>query len=299
MNYITEVIVLDKEFPFRIGYGGGFSLQSIEENKAYMHNHQCLEINFCVSGEGQYTINKEDYPIEKDDLFIINNMEYHMARNISGDLQLMVIIFNPELVLAGSSDYQYIRAFYEWKNGFNHRLPGSIFATEEIKGILYAIQAEWDNQAEGWHLMVKSFLLMLLALIYRQFQNAQGYSQKAKDFQNAYLKLAPAVSYMETHFKENIPLGVLAREAHMSVNYFSSLFSQTMGSTVSEYLSHIRLKNACTLLLTTQNSILSIALESGFENISYFNRVFRKAFGMSPGAYRKSTSVSTSVISPD
>lgn len=288
MNYITDVILLDKDFPFFIWYGKGFSPQDEINNKAYMHNHHCLEINFCVAGSGQYTIADETYPIEKDDIFIINNLEYHMARNISGDLQLMVIVFNPELILAGSKDYQYIRAFYEWKNGFKHRLAGEVFATEEIKGILYSIQAEWNTQSAGWQLMVKSFLLMLLALIYRQFEITEGYSEKIQSFQNAYMKLVPAMAYMEAHYKENIPLSLLAKEVHMSTNYFSSFFSQTMDCTVSEYLIQLRLRNACTLLTTTGNSILSIALESGFDNISYFNRVFRKAFGVSPGVYRKS-----------
>ena len=104
---------------------------------------------------------------------------------------------------------------------------------------------------------------------------------------NGFTKMAPAIRYMEEHYKENIPLAVLAGEAHMSVNYFSSYFSQTMDCTVSEYLIRLRLKNACALLSTTDKSILSIAMESGFDNISYFNRVFRKAFGVTPKQYRK------------
>lgn len=287
MDYITEIILLDKEFPFFVGYGGGFSYQDEKDDKVYMHNHHCLEINFCVAGNGQYIITDESYPILKDDIFIINNMEYHMARNLSGNLKLMVIGFNPELILAGSADYQYIRAFYEWKTGFKHRLPGQIFATDKIKKILYAIQTEWDSQAAGWRLMVKSLLLMLLSLIYRQFETTEGYSEEIHHFQSAYMKLVPAMAYMEIHFKENISLSVLAKEAHMSVNYFSSLFSKTMNCTVSDYLIRMRLRNACMLLLTTEDSILSVALESGFANISYFNRVFRKTFGVSPREYRK------------
>lgn len=290
MDYITEVLWLDKEIPFAIYNGKGFSYRDEEENKVYMHNHHSLEINFCVSGEGQYTITDENYPILKDDIFIINNLEYHMARDVSGDLQLMVIVFDPELILEGSNDYQYVRAFYEWKTGFKHRLPGDVFATEEIKEILKSIQTEWDTKAVGWRLVVKPLLLLLLALLYRQFESIEGYSEKVRNFHGNYIKLSPAIRYMEEHYKENIPLSVLAKEVHMSVNYFSSYFSGTMNCTVSEYLIHMRLKNACTLLTTTENSILSIALESGFENISYFNRVFRKSFGVSPGEYRKSKS---------
>lgn len=286
MNYITEVLLLDKDFPFAIYNGIGFSAEAEKENKCYMHNHRSLEINFCLSGDGEYIITDDRYPIHKDDLFIINNLEYHMARNLSNDMHLMVIVFDPELILAGSSDYQYVRAFYEWKTGFKHRLPGEFFATEEIKSILQSIQTEWDKQAVGWRLVVKSLLMMLLALIYRKFETSEGYSEQIRRFQSSYEKLAPAIQYMEEHFTENIPLAILAQEVHMSTNYFSSYFSQTMNTTVSEYLIHMRLTHACSLLMTSSKSILSIALESGFDNISYFNRVFRKIYGVSPGKYR-------------
>ncbi len=287
MEYITDIFLPDKDFPFAIQYGSGFSAEDEKNQTAYMHNHHCLEINFCLSGNGQYIITDDTYPICRDDIFIINNSEYHMALNRSGDMRLMVIIFDPELILAGSDDYQYIRAFFEWKDGFKHRLPGEIFATEEMKGILKSIETEWETKAVGWRLVMKSLLLMLLALIYRRFEKTEGCSEKIQRFQNNYIKLSPAIRYIEEHFKESIPLSVLAREVHMSETYFSSLFSQTINCTVSEYLMRMRLKNACVLLSTTGQSIISIAMESGFRNISYFNRAFCKAFGISPSEYRK------------
>lgn len=210
-----------------------------------------------------------------------------MALNRSGDMHLMVIVFDPELILTESEDYQYIRAFFEWKTGFKHRLPGELFATEEMKDILKSIKNEWDTKAVGWRLVMKSLLLMLLALIYRRFEETEGGSEKIQHFQNNYIKLSPAIKYIEEHFREIIPLSVLAQEVHMSETYFSSLFSQTMNCTVSEYLMRKRLKNACVLLNTSGQSITSIAMESGFRNISYFNRVFFKTFGISPGEYRK------------
>lgn len=287
MNYRTEVLWLDQDFPFFIGNGGGFSARDKKDGKAYMHNHYCLEINFCMKGTGEYLIDGECCPICSEDIFIINNMEYHMARNLSGDLDLMVLVFQPELILAGSSDYQYIRAFYEWKPGFKHRLPGEVFATDEIREILLDIQEEWNARKAGWRLMVKSRLLMVLDLIYRRFEAVEGYEKEFFRFQSGYMKLLPAVSYMEEHYAESISLSVLAQEAHMSKNYFSSLFSEIMNCTVSEYLLRMRLRNACTRLITGEGSILTAAMESGFGNISYFNRVFRRMYGISPGEYRK------------
>lgn len=287
MEYITDTFLPDKDFPFAIFDGEGFSAEDEKNGRTYMHNHHCLEINFCLSGHGEYLITDESYPICPDDIFIINNLEYHMAKNRSGDLNLMVIVFDPELIFSGSGDYQYIRAFFEWKAGFKHRLPGELFATQDMKNILTALRNECSTQAVGWQAVVKSLLLMLLALLYRRFEQTAGGSEQIRQFQNNYIKLSPAIRYTEEHYKENVPLAVLAREVHMSAAYFSSFFSQTMNCTVSEYLMRMRLKNACMLLRTTGQSITSIAMESGFRNISYFNRAFCKAFGISPSEYRK------------
>ena len=74
MEYITERLWLDTEIPFALYRGTGFSCQDVENGKVYMHNHHSLEINFCLSGEGEYTIINETYPILKNDIFIINNL---------------------------------------------------------------------------------------------------------------------------------------------------------------------------------------------------------------------------------
>lgn len=287
MEYITESIYMEKEFPFAVYKGRGFTPEDERLQKAYMHNHHCLEINLCLSGEGQYYITDDIYPVQKDDIFIINNLEYHMTRNCTDDLQLMVIVFDPQLILAGSSDYQYIRAFFEWKSGFKHRLSADTPVSPDMMEILKTIQREWDAQATGWRLVVKSLLLMLLALLYRQFEEASGYTERIQKFQSDYIKLAPAIRYMEENFMNKISLQELAEKTNMNMNYLSALFSKTMGCTVFEYLIQLRLRHACMLLNTTNQSIMSVALESGFGNSSYFNRVFHKAFGLAPKEYRK------------
>lgn len=112
----TEIIELDKDFPFTIFHGKGFA----SEKEAYSHNHFCLEINYVDADGGTYYIGAEKYPIKKGDVFIINNYEYHYAINESGRMELFVIVFNPDFVWNSEQiDYQYINFFYEWKDGLN------------------------------------------------------------------------------------------------------------------------------------------------------------------------------------
>ena len=96
--------------------------------------------------------------------------------------------------------------------------------------------------------------------------------------------MVDAVNYIDRNFKENISLEQLAEMVHMNQNYFSSYFRNVMNCSVSTYIICRRLKNACLLLATTDNSIIEVAAASGFENVPYFNRTL----GMTPGEYRSS-----------
>ena len=63
-------------------------------------------------------------------------------------------------------------------------------------------------------------------------------------------------------------------------------FKKVMGTSFIDYLNEYRLSMASRLLLTTSDNILEIAAECGYDNLSYFNRLFKKKFGVTPSAYR-------------
>ena len=92
MDYRTDVLHIDKQFPFAVYHGVGYTLEEFEKGKTHMHRHQSLEINYCLSGHGWYDIGEQSYEINKGDLFIINDLEYHQAVNKSGEMQLLIIV---------------------------------------------------------------------------------------------------------------------------------------------------------------------------------------------------------------
>ena len=101
MNYRTAMLHIDPQFPFAIYRGSGYTLDQYQNGQSWMHKHHCLEINYVLNGHGRYEIGDQIYPIEKGNLFIINDLEYHQAINESGDMQLLVIVFDSEMVLSG------------------------------------------------------------------------------------------------------------------------------------------------------------------------------------------------------
>ena len=95
-----------------------------------------------------------------------------------------------------------------------------------------------------------------------------------------------AIDYMEENFRESLTLSEVARIAFLSPAYFSHVFREATSKCFTHYLQQIRIREAKRLLRQTDRSVTEIALDSGFNNLSHFNRVFRKLEGRSPTQYR-------------
>jgi len=96
-----------------------------------------------------------------------------------------------------------------------------------------------------------------------------------------------AVRYLLANFREEVRLEQLLSATGLSKSTFSRRFRRHAGRTVSEFLQEVRLEAACRDLVGTTRSIGEIAHASGFSEISFFNRLFRRARGCTPGAFRR------------
>jgi len=96
---------------------------------------------------------------------------------------------------------------------------------------------------------------------------------------------------MGAHYADHMKLGELAHRAAMSPSYFSYMFKVLMGQPYTQYLNEIRIRKALDLLRLSGLSVMEIAYETGFNNVSHFNRMFRKATGISPLAYRRQSRI--------
>jgi AraC family transcriptional regulator len=101
-----------------------------------------------------------------------------------------------------------------------------------------------------------------------------------------------AVALIEANFTSSLSRKEMARAAGMSVSYFSKLFTGYLGLSPHHYLVRCRLRYARKLLLTLEKelSIVEVACESGFADQAHFSRHFRRAYGVSPLAFRRTAS---------
>lgn len=99
--------------------------------------------------------------------------------------------------------------------------------------------------------------------------------------------IEPALKYIKNNFNRDIKLEYLSELCQISPNYFCSLFSKTCHMSFTSYIRDLRLKQACYLLKTTAQTVVSIAVETGYADSGYFNKLFKKKYGCTPAQYRK------------
>ena len=102
-----------------------------------------------------------------------------------------------------------------------------------------------------------------------------------------------AVSYILAHYREPIRLEALLRLSGMSRATFARQFQRHAGKPFSTFLNQVRLQAVCRALLESAEPVSAIAFSHGFNQLSFFNRLFQREFRVSPSAYRASHSHST------
>lgn len=102
-------------------------------------------------------------------------------------------------------------------------------------------------------------------------------------------EIQKSMDFLQQHFQSPLTLAELSKKAGFSESYFCHSFKRCTGYTPFEYLNRLRIVKSCELLTQTNKKITEIASLCGFNNISYFNRIFCKKVGVSPSRYRNSS----------
>ena len=100
-------------------------------------------------------------------------------------------------------------------------------------------------------------------------------------------QIQPAIEFIESNYSNQISLADIAHAAHLSISRLAHLFKEQLGMTMVDYISQTRIEKARQLLLYTSKTAAEVCFEVGYNNKSYFTRIFRKYTSLTPQQFRK------------
>lgn len=261
----------------------------------YVHWHQEFEFLVLTEGKVLFTIEDREYVMNPGDIVFINSNYLHMAKNICGGVcSFYAIDFSYHVLnedIHSIFSKKFIRPILNDKYVFPEFMPVSEDEykcwQKDIRNYLHEIGECPEHELEPFELMIRSRILAIWDILDKNCVRAQ----KDNDIESRYSeRLEPVISYIKENYAYEITLGELAAILPMSEGQFSRVFKQTMKLSPIQYLMRYRILQSCKLLQDTEKKIGEIANLSGFNNISYFNRVFLNTIGCTPKEYRENSS---------
>jgi len=243
----------------RNGYGERF----VADNMESFHNHDVTIVGHCIP---HYMKSAPEY--EKGDT----------SMRVNG----VIIQFEEDFMshaINNYADLSHIKNLLEdSKRGVNFPFPESVEIISSIEQL--------PNSKGTMRIINLLHLLDLMA----NFKNKR-YLGSMHFCQTISLQKSPRmekiITFITNHYKEQIDLNEISSIAAMSASSFCRFFKEKSGKTLTEFILDLRIGYACKLLIEDKLDIVQICLESGFNSITHFNRIFKRKTGVTPTEYKK------------
>lgn len=138
----------------------------------------------------------------------------------------------------------------------------------------------WQQSQWLERLQVKTLFYQIVLSIYQQLSSQESYVKQTG-------LVSQIKAYVEEHYADSIRLEPLAERLNYSVSHISAVFKRETNYSLVEYVMQLRMKKAVALLKSTNVPLKEIAASVGYTDVHYFNRLFKRHLGISPGKYRK------------
>lgn len=179
------------------------------------------------------------------------------------------------------------------QHGFSRSPIGSIqylggFKDSLIREIGQAVLTEMTTETATGRMLVETSSLMLAAWLTHTYSDGSFLKTSGVKPQRLdQIRLRRVLAFIDQHLEEEITVGTLADLANLSAFHFTRMFTATLGVPPFRYVSRRRLEHAMSLLAEHALPLVEIAHRARFSSQASFNRAFRRATGMTPGAYRR------------
>lgn len=273
--YIYEVIEQKEGLPIRA------IIHSVDSFK--MHWHNTIEILLVLKGSVNVRIGEEVYCLEENEFILINSNELHSTKKTKDNNMLLAI----------QIDLKFFQKYYPQINKIKidcksfHGGEGDQEKFDNIRYYIAKIVWELNKKNKGYNLKIGGYLYLLGFYLVNNFEYTILDDEKEKLRDKDIYRLQRIMDYVMNNIDKKITLKEVAEKEHLNYYYLSHFIKDKTGMSFQNYVNHIRLNKSVNMLRNTEDSITEISNNSGFSNVSFFNKIFKENYGCTPTEYRK------------
>ncbi|MCI9441194.1 MAG: AraC family transcriptional regulator [Ruminococcus sp.] len=258
-----------------------------------IHWHNSMEIIYIKRGTGIVQIDFKSYTAESGDIFFVLPGHLHALRSIPKNrMEYENIIFDMTFLGSDKVDIcsqKYLQPIINGKIQFPARIRKGDEPYPSVSACLDASDQLCSLRPNGYELGVKGHLMVLFSIL---FQLTMERTEKAIAAEKNVQKLKTVLLRIEKDYDKKLTVDQMADECGYSSSHFMRWFKEITGSGFAGYLIEYRLGKAALALRDTNDTILDISERNGFDNLSNFNRLFKKKYEMTPSQFRQHSVVS-------
>jgi len=261
-----------------------------------LHVHDEFELNFIENGKGARRIVGDSIEILEDyDLVLMAGGLEHAWEQAECQMEKVhevTIQFSSDLLgekLLEKNQMASLRELFDKaKNGVSFGLPAIMRVYDRIRAL--------TQTQPGFYRVLK-----LLEILYELSLQEDCHKLASSAFSHVEIsansrRIKKVEEFINEHFKDEIRLQVLADVANMTPTAFSRFFKLRTGKSISDFIIDVRLGYAARLLADSTNSVVEICYDCGFNNVSNFNRIFKKKKGCTPSQFRENYHKNKTII---
>ena len=276
-----------------------------------VHWHDELEIIYVKHGKLHVTISGENYIGNPKEAFVVSPGSLHFMGSPTGDVDYYTFLFPVEYISFQTDDIMEKTILSPLRHGrfmikpqINDMAEDICERLIEINTNISYLKKKTSESTEGRksrenHKYNQSddiavsninaqfeIKITLIKFIQKMWQNGLILENAANGTNTTEKEM---ITYIRQNYTREVSLQEFGAQFHLSEKYISRYFKEHFHITLSQYINHLRLEHARQLLQESTIPVTEVALQSGYQNVSYFIRCFKKMYGVSPLKYRKGT----------
>ncbi len=250
-----------------------------------LHWHDDTEFIYIKKGEGLLYLSGQYIKVKAGDIALVLPGNIHgILQDGENKMEYENILFDSKILDNSLDDtYKtYLHPIFSGKISLPSLFRPGVHGYEKVKKYLDMSDKISAHRVGSWGLAIKGNLMLLF------YELSSLYETKIVSSKDRHLdRLRPVLKHIENNYASSITIAEAAELSGFSQSHFMRFFKESFGVSFITYLNDYRLSMAARLLLSTDESVLSISQKAGFENLSYFNRCFKNKYGKTPREYRK------------